>query len=268
MPAALDPVPQAPSDSIPPYASHPPFATHRASLHAWFLTQLHAMRPSSAQFSAQCPKRLLPRPQYPRRSQHPAHHASRRRRHPTHRIPSACGILPTMPPDARSIRATAPQTPTALARAPAASIPRYARCSQFAARRFAWLPGMDPSCISCIKPRHANYLQYQRYARQAPIALHASAPQARATFRSWAPRSLMALRAFAPWRSTTFHASRSAPQAPPHSSRACVFRFGAGRVPVKPTGHRNARPAEPRPGLFSRYPNQHPPRPLPHRSRR
>ena len=100
---------QAPSDSIPPYASHPPFATHRASLHAWFLTQLHAMRPSSAQFSAQCPKRLLPRPQYPRRSQHPAHHASRHLRHPTHRAPIACGIRPTMPPGACSIRPTAPK---------------------------------------------------------------------------------------------------------------------------------------------------------------
>ena len=85
---------QAPSDSIPPYASHSPFATHRASLHAWFLTQLHAMRPSSAQFSAQCPKRLLPRPQYPRRSQHPAHHASRRLRHPTHRAPIAYSPRP------------------------------------------------------------------------------------------------------------------------------------------------------------------------------
>ena len=90
---SLRPGAQAPSDSIPPYASHPPFATHRASLHAWFLTQLHAMRPSSAQFSAQCPKRLLPRPQCPRRSQHPAHHASRRLRHPTHlpQSPTASG---------------------------------------------------------------------------------------------------------------------------------------------------------------------------------
>ena len=67
---------QAPSDSIPPYASHPPFATHRASLHAWFLTQLHAMRPGSAQFSTQRPERL---------------------RHPAHRTPSALNIRPTAP---------------------------------------------------------------------------------------------------------------------------------------------------------------------------
>ena len=159
---------QAPSDSIPPYASHPPFATHRAPLHAWFPTQLHAMRPSSTQFSAQCPKRQQPsalvpqalaasgppclqapapsNPPCPRRSQHPAHHATRRLQHPNHRT----------------------QAPTALARAPAASNPLHARYPQFAVRRVTCLPGMGPSCISCIKPRHANYLQCQRYTRQAP----------------------------------------------------------------------------------------------------
>lgn len=109
---------------------------------------------------------------------------------------------------------------------------------------------MGLSCISCPKPPHANYLQYQRYACQAPIALHASTPQARATFRSWAPRSLMTLRASAPWTSRAFHAPRSAPQAPPHSSRACVFRLGAGRVPAESARHHGVRPAEPRPGLF------------------
>ena len=103
---------------------------------------------------------------------------------------------------------------------------------------------------------------------QAPMALRASTPQARATFRSRAPRSLTTLRASAPWTSTAFHAPRSAPQAPPHSSRACVFRFGAGRVPVKPAGHHGTRPADLRPGLFSRWPIPHPPRSLPHRSRR
>ena len=215
---------QAPSDSIPPYASHPPFATHRASLHAWFPTQLHAMQSSSAQFSAQCPKRLLPQPQCPRRSQHPAHHTSRCLRHPAHhtQAPTALGSAPQAPaasgpPHPRRLQHPnhRTQAPTALARAPAASIPLYARLSQPTAQRVTWLPGMSPSCISCIKPRHANYLQCQRYACQAPIALRASTPQARATFRSWAPRSPMALRASAPWSSTTFHAPRSAPQAPP-----------------------------------------------------
>ena len=78
---ALASVPQAPSDSIPPYASHPPFATHRASLHTWFPTQLHAMQPGSAQFSTQRPERL---------------------QLPAHRTPSV-----------RNIRPTAPQAPAA-----------------------------------------------------------------------------------------------------------------------------------------------------------
>ena len=215
---------QAPSDSIPPYASHPPFATHRASLHTWFLTQLHAMRPSSAQFSAQCPKRQQPSALVPQALAASGHRAPRRLQHPAHRT----------------------QAPTALARAPAASIPLYARLSQPTAQRVTWLPGMSPSCISCIKPRHANYLQCQRYACQAPIALRASTPQARVTFRSCAPQSLMTLRASAPWSSTTFHAPRSAPPSAPHIPRKLVLlRFGAGRVPVKPAGHHDARPAGP-----------------------
>ena len=72
---ALASAPQAPSDSIPPYVSHPPFATQRASLHTWFPTQLHAMQPGSAQFSTQRPERL---------------------RHPAHRAPSVCSIRLTV----------------------------------------------------------------------------------------------------------------------------------------------------------------------------
>ena len=139
---------------------------------------------------------------------------------------------------ARSIRPTVPQVPAASDPShPSAYSPRPSthgfhptvRQTLPAYRTTRHLaPWHGPSCISCIKPRHANYLQCQRYARQAPIALRASAPQARTAFRSWAPRSLMTLRASAPWTSTAFHAPRSAPQAPPHSSRACVFRLGAG----------------------------------------
>ena len=157
--------------------------------------------PGACAIQPTTPKRLQPSAQRPKLLQHPAHHAPRRLQHPNHRT----------------------QAPTALARALAASIPLYARLSQPTAQRVTWLPGMGPSCISCIKPRHANYLQCQRYACQAPIALRASTPQARATFRSCAPQSLMTLRASAPWSSTTFHAPRSAPQAPPpHSSQACT----------------------------------------------
>lgn len=79
---------QAPSDSIPPYASHPPFATHRASLHAWFPTQLHAMQPSSAQFSThhtQAPAALDPS------------------------APGARSIPPTIPPGACAIQPTTPK---------------------------------------------------------------------------------------------------------------------------------------------------------------
>ena len=190
------------------------------------------MRPSSAQFSAQCPKRLLPRPQYPRRSQHPAHHTSRCLRHPAHHTqsPTASG-----PPHPRRLQHPAhhatrrlqhpnhrTQAPTALARALAASIPLYARLSQPTAQRVTWLPGMGPSCISCPKPPHANYLQCQRYACQAPIALRVFPPQAHATFYPRVPRSPMTLRASAPWASALFHMPHGTPQVPPHSSHACT----------------------------------------------
>lgn len=40
---------QAPSVSMPPCASRPPFATHHTTLYMWFPTQLRAMQASSAQ---------------------------------------------------------------------------------------------------------------------------------------------------------------------------------------------------------------------------
>ena len=168
MSAALDPVPQAPSDSIPPYASHPPFATHRASLHAWFPTQLHAMRPRSAQFSAQCPKRLPPRSQCPRRSRHPAHHASRCLRHPAHhaQTPTALGSAPQAPatsgpPCPQATAASDPPHPSAYSPRPstrgfhpaARQIPAVCRTMHHLAPWHGPLLRIMPQA-----PRHANYL--------------------------------------------------------------------------------------------------------------
>ena len=159
------------------------------------------------------------------------------------------------------------QAPTALARAPAASIPLYARLSQPAAQRVIWLPGMSPSCISCIKPRHANYLQYQRYARHMPIALRASAPQARdfplmCTSVAHDPSRICTL------DTHTFHAPRSAPQASPHSQRACAssIRCRMSARQARRASRRSSGRASTK--AFSRWPIPYPPRSLPHRSRR
>ena len=276
---SLRPGAQAPSDSIPPYASHPPFATHRASLHAWFPTQLHAMQSSSAQFSAQCPKRLLPQPQCPRRSQHPAHHASRRLRHPTHRAPIAYSIWATA---SQALAASGPPCHQALAASepphPSAYSPRPSTCGFHPTVRQT-LPAYRTT--RHLAPWHGPLLHImpQAPARQLPAVSAIRMSSAHSPPRLYTPSArdfpLMCTSvAHDPSRicALVVHdfscAAQCAPSAPHIPRKLVLLRFGAGRVPVKPAGHHGARPAGPRPGLFSLWPNPYPPRPLPHRLRR
>ena len=244
---SLRPGAQAPSDSIPPYASHPPFATHRASLHAWFPTQLHAMRPSSAQFSAQCPKRQQPSalvPQALAASGPPCHQAlaASEPPHPSAYSPrpSTCGFHPT-------VRQTLPAYRTTRHLAPWHG-PLLHIMYQAPTRQLPAVPAIRMSSA------HSPPRLYTPSARDFPLMCTSVAHD---------PSRICAL---------VVHdfscAAQCAPSAPHIPRELVLLRFGAERVPVKPAGHHDARPAEPRPGLFSRYPNQHPPRPLPHRSRR
>ena len=229
---SLRPGAQAPSDSIPPYASHPPFATHRASLHAWFPTQLHAMQPSSAQFSAQCPKRLLPRSQCPRRSQHPAHHTSRCLRHPAHhtQAPTALG--------------SAPQAPAASGppchQAPAASEPPHPSAYSPRPSTRGFHPTVRQTLPAYRTTRHLApwhgpllHIMYQAPTHQLPAVSAIHVPSAHSPPRLYTPSArdfpLMCTSvAHDPSRicALVVHGfsciAQCAPSAPPHSSQACT----------------------------------------------
>ena len=121
-----------------------PTVCHTPCLLAHMVSHAIAWRPSSAQFSAQCPKCLLPRPQCPRRSQHPARHASRHLRHPTHRAPIAYSIRAT------ASQALAASEPPCL-QAPAPSNPPYPKRLQH--------PATVPPGAYSIRPTAPKRLQ-------------------------------------------------------------------------------------------------------------
>ena len=154
MPAALDPVPR---HLRIPYRRMP--VTHRLP---------HTVPPCTHGFSRNCmqcdlvPHSFQPsapsasslRPQYPRRSQHPAHHASRHLRHPTHRAPIAYSIRATAsqalaasrPP---YLQVPAPSSPPH----PSAYSPRLSAPSSCGIR-----PTMPPGACS-IRPTAPKRLQ-------------------------------------------------------------------------------------------------------------
>ena len=278
MPAALDPVPR---HLRIPYRRMP--VTHRLP---------HTVPPCTHGFPRNCmqcnlvphsfrptaPKCLLPRPQCPRRSQHPAHHASRRLRHPAHhtQAPTALGSAPQAP---AASGPPCPQAPTASDPPhPSAYSPRPSTCGFHPTVRQT-LPAYRTT--RHLAPWHESllHIMYQAPTRQLPAVPAIHTPSAHSPPCLYTPGAhdfplMCTPDAHDPSRACALNvhgfscAAQCAPSAPHIPRKLVLLRFGAGRVPVKPTGHRNARPAEPRPGLFSRYPNQHPPRPLPHRSRR
>ena len=213
--------------------------------------------------------------------------------------PGACGIRPTVPqalaasepphpsayslgpsaPGARSIRPTVPQVPAASGPShPSTYSPRPSTRGFHPTVRQT-LPAYRTT--RRLAPWHGPLLHImpQAPARQLSAMSAIRMPNAHGPPRLYTPGArdfpLMGTSvAHDPSRICTLDvhgfscAAQCAPSAPHIPRKFVLLRFGAGRVPVKPAGHHDARPAGPRSGLFSRWPIPHPPRPLPHRSRR
>ena len=207
------------------------------------------MQPSSAQFSAQCPKRL----------QHPAHHAPRRQQHPAHHAPKRLQPRPQCP-GTRSIRPTAPQAPTT--------------------RGLRQMPAVCRTTLR-LAPWHGPllHIMYQAPTRQLPAVPATRMSGAHNPPRLYTPGARdfplmctsVAPDPFAhlhPGRLRLFMRRAVRPKRPHIPRGLAFFDSVPGECPSNPQGITTLVRQSLDQGFFSRCPNPYPPRSLPHRSRR